>query len=50
MCYLENVGEVTQVEDVMEAYRRGEEVLTDFLMQTDCRLDEQNKKDGWMWG
>lgn len=42
VCYLENVGEVSQVEDVVKANRRGEEVLADFLVQTDCCLDKQN--------
>lgn len=44
VCYLENVGEVSQVEDVVKAYRCGEEVLADFLMQTDSCLDKQNNK------
>lgn len=44
MCYLENVREVSQVEDVVKAYRCGEEVLADFLMQTDSCLDRQNNK------
>lgn len=43
-CYLENVREVSQVEDVVKAYRCGEEVLADFLMQTDSCLDKQNNK------
>lgn len=38
-CYLENVRQVSQVEDVVEAYRSREEVLTDFLVQTDGCLD-----------
>lgn len=42
VCYLENVGEVSQVEDVVKANRCGEEVLADFLVQTDSRLDKQN--------
>lgn len=44
VCYLENVREVSQVEDVVKAYRCGEEVLADFLMQTDSCLDRQNNK------
>lgn len=44
MCYLEDVREVSQVEDVVEAYGCREEVLTDFLMQTNSCLDEQNQK------
>lgn len=53
MYYLENIRQVSQVEDVVEAYRRGEKVLADFLMQTDSCLDEQNKemdkcRDGWV--
>lgn len=44
VCYLENVREVSQVEDVVKAYRCGEEVLADFLMQTDSCLDKQNNK------
>lgn len=44
VCYLENVREVSQVEDVVKAYRCGEEVLADFLMQTDRCLDRQNNK------
>ena len=53
MCYLENVREVSQVEDVVEAYRCREEVLTDFLVQTDSCLHKQNQKmdscrNGWL--
>lgn len=43
VCYLENVGQVSQVEDVVEAYCCREEVLTDFLVQTDSCLDKQNQ-------
>lgn len=44
VCYLENVGEVSQVEDVVKANRCGEEVLADFLVQTDSCLDKQDHK------
>lgn len=52
MFYLENVREVSQVEDVVKSYCRREEVLADFLMQTDSCLDKQNneidgRRDGW---
>lgn len=40
-CYLENVGQVSQVEDVVKAYGGGEEVLADLLMQTDRRLGKK---------
>lgn len=39
MRYLEDVGEVSQVEDVVEAYGCRQEVLTDFLVQTNSCLD-----------
>ena len=39
--YLEDVGEVTQVEDVVEAYGCREEVLADFLVQTDRCLERK---------
>lgn len=44
MCYLEDVREVSQVEDVVEAYRCRQEVLTDLLVQTYSRLDSENQK------
>lgn len=42
--HLENVREVSQVEDVVKTYRCGEEVLADFLMQTDSCLGKQNNE------
>lgn len=53
MCYLEDVREVSQVEDIVEAYRCRKEVLTDFLVQTNSALDGQNQKivgcrNGWL--
>lgn len=53
MCYLENVREVSQVEDVVEAYGCREEVLADLLVQTNGCLGQQNKKmdrcrNGWI--
>ncbi len=42
--YLENVREISQVKDIVKANRCGQEVLTDFLMQTDSCLDKQKKK------
>lgn len=45
VCYLENVGKVSQVEDIVKAYCSGEEVLADFLMQTDSSLGSQHNQD-----
>lgn len=45
VCYLENVSKVSQVEDVVKPYCSGEEVLADFLMQTDSRLGMKCNKD-----
>lgn len=39
--YLEYIGEVSQVEDIMEAYGCWEEVLANLLMKTDSCLDEK---------
>jgi hypothetical protein len=50
VCYLEDVGEVPQVEDIVKAYGRGEEVLTDLLMETDGCLQEEKDKNGWREG
>ena len=38
VCDLEDVGEVSQVEDVVEAYGGRQEVLADLLVQTDSCL------------
>lgn len=45
VCYLENVSKVSQVEDIVKPYCSGEEVLADFLMQTDSRLGMKCNKD-----
>lgn len=42
--YLENVRQVSQVEDVVKTYCCGEEVLADFLMQKDSCLGKQNNE------
>lgn len=39
--YLEYIGEVSQVKDIMEAYGCWEEVLANLLMKTDSCLDEK---------
>lgn len=43
ICHLEYVGEVSQVEDVVEAYGCWEEVLADLLVQADSCLKVQNQ-------
>lgn len=37
--YLEDIGKVSQVENVMEAYCSRQKVLTDFLVQRDGSLE-----------
>lgn len=41
MRYLKNVGQISQVENIVEANGCREEVLADLLVQTDCCLHEK---------
>ena len=45
VCDLEDVGEVSQVEDVVESDGGGEEVLADLLVQTDRCLVSQRSTE-----